>query len=138
VGKYSDEQRATALAALQANGGNLSRTSRDTGIPFSTIKRWRDEPDPRLADLGDRKKVDLSEKLEEIAYKLADAVEGKIPEANLQHVATSLGIAIDKLRLLRGEATDISEVRSSDAKRELADRLTKLTQRVPEAPSEPN
>src|SRR5690606_36911180 len=42
VAKYTDAQRAEALAALQANGGNLSATSRATGIPIRTIARWRD------------------------------------------------------------------------------------------------
>lgn len=127
MAKYTDEQRAEALAALEANGGNLSATHRVTGYPISTIKRWRDEPDPRLADLGNRKKADLSDKLEEIAYALADAIPGKIDAASLQTIAVSLGITIDKLRLLKGEATEVTEVRGSDARRELAERIARLT-----------
>jgi transcriptional regulator of acetoin/glycerol metabolism len=35
--RYSDEQRAAVLAALDANNGNLSKTARDTGVPKSTL-----------------------------------------------------------------------------------------------------
>lgn len=139
MAKYTDAQRAEALAALQANGGNLSATSRATGIPFSTIKRWRDEPDPRLAELGEEKKADLGDRLESIANALVDAIPEKIADAPLNHVSVALGIAIDKLRLLRGEATEVTEVRGSDAKRELAERIARLTATRPsETPNPPN
>lgn len=139
MAKYTDAQRAEALAALQANGGNLSATSRDTGIPFSTLKRWRDEPDPRLAELGEEKKTDLGDRLERIANALVDAIPDKIADAPLNHVSVALGIAIDKLRLLRGEATEVTEVRGSDAKRELAERIARLTTTRPsETPNPPN
>jgi len=138
MAKYTDAQRAEALAALQANGGNLSATSRATGVPISTVKRWRDEPDPRLAELGNEKRQDLEESLERIAHALVDAIPGKIDEAPLNHVSVALGIAVDKLRLLRGEATNIEEVRGSDAKHELAQRLARLTTRPAVEPSPPN
>lgn len=136
--KYTDAQRAEALAALQANGGNLSATSRATGIPIRTIARWRDNPDPRLGEVANEKKQGLEESLERIAHALVDAIPGKINEAPLNHVSVALGIAVDKLRLLRGEATNIEEVRGSDAKHELAERLARLTTRPPEAPNPPN
>lgn len=139
MAKYTDAQRAEALAALQANGGNLSATSRATGIPHSTLKRWRDQPDPRLAELGEEKKADLGDRLESIANALVDAIPEKIADAPLNHVSVALGIAIDKLRLLRGEATEVTEVRGSDAKRELAERIARLTTTRPsETPNPPN
>lgn len=39
--KYSDEQRAEVLTKLQLNGGNIAKTSRETGIPSSTLERWQ-------------------------------------------------------------------------------------------------
>lgn len=137
--KYTDVQRAEALAALTANGGNLSATYRATSIPISTLKRWRDEPaDPRLADLGNEKRAGLETELERIANALVNAIPGKIDEAPLNHVSIALGIAIDKLRLLRGEATEVTEVRGSDAKHELAQRLARLTTRPQSEPTPPN
>jgi hypothetical protein len=37
---YSDEDRAEALAVLDANAGNLKRTARDLGIPRATLQEW--------------------------------------------------------------------------------------------------
>ncbi len=138
MGKYTDAERAAALAALKANGGNLSATSRDTNIPFSTIKRWRDEPDDRLAELGDKKKRDLADELEHLAHAIVGIMPDKMDTANFQHLAVALGITIDKLRLLKGEATEVTEVRGSDAKRELAERLARLTTQPHERTGPPN
>lgn len=35
--------RVKTLAALVLNGGNLSKTSRETKVPRTTIRKWRDE-----------------------------------------------------------------------------------------------
>jgi 8-oxo-dGTP pyrophosphatase MutT (NUDIX family) len=37
---YSDEERAEALAVLDANAGNLKRTARDLDIPRATLQEW--------------------------------------------------------------------------------------------------
>lgn len=37
---YTDAERAAALAVLQANGGNMLRTSKATGIPRTTLITW--------------------------------------------------------------------------------------------------
>jgi hypothetical protein len=109
---YSDHQRAEALAVLDANGGALRQTSRDTGIPTSTLKLWRDEGvHPDCAELCTEKKQSLADRLEALAHTLIDALPGKVTDASLQQAATSLGIAVDKMRLLRGEPTSIQESR---------------------------
>jgi transposase-like protein len=106
--QYSDAEKATALAALDANGGNVQGTAETLGIPESTLSGWAkgrgtNGDVPKLRDI---KKKDLADELEGIAYKLAKAIPDKIEEATLQQVTTSLGITIDKMQLLRGEATD--------------------------------
>lgn len=136
MGKYTDAQRAAALAALTANGGNLKRTSDELGIPRATLTGWT--KNPALTELRHENEASLTEELERVAYALVRAIPDKIHEASLNHVSVSLGIAIDKLRLLRGEATEVTEVRGSDAKRELADRLARLAADRPEAPRAPN
>lgn len=37
---YTDADRAAGLAALRANGGNIRKTSRETGVPFGTLHAW--------------------------------------------------------------------------------------------------
>jgi transposase-like protein len=120
---YSEDDRAAALAALLANGGNLKRTARDTGVPESTLRKWSRSVPPAggaqecaqksavSAEAVGRAGVSLAEKLDGLAHKLADAMPDKIPDATLSQTAVSLGVAIDKARLLRGEATSINDTR---------------------------
>lgn len=104
---YSDEDKANAMTALAANGGNVSLTATQLGIPKQTIHHWVKHgtaPQP-----SDAKKSDLAAKLDEVAHQLADAMPGKIEKAGLQQVAVSLGITIEKARLLRDQPTSITQ-----------------------------
>jgi hypothetical protein len=105
--RYSDADKGLALAALDANGGNLKRTGRDLGIPRKTLERWARGPTAeRLANLRHQKKGELADRLEQIAHQLLDAITPhKIANATLSEVMPALGIAIDKMVLLRGRPT---------------------------------
>jgi len=55
--RYSDEERADALLALEANGGNLSRTARQMGIPRATLRLWaQGNVVPAVTDICQAKK----------------------------------------------------------------------------------
>lgn len=113
--RYSVEERAQALAVLQANGGNLKRTERDTGIPRKTLAGWRDGNNKDHAAVVEQlpaKCEDLASKLDEIAHKIVFVIPEKIEEAKLKDLTYSLGVIIDKRNLLRGQATSITETRS--------------------------
>jgi transposase-like protein len=120
--RYSDEEKAEALATLEANDGNIHKTAQDTGIPWGTLKRWVEAQD-QFTHLREQKKSDLAQRLEEIARELADAMPDKIQAATLQQVATSMAIAIDKMQLLRGAPTSISDI----AIEQIADRIERMT-----------
>jgi transposase-like protein len=112
---YSDEERVACLAALAANGGDIGLTARQTGVPKKTLENWakgRVKSAAKAdANLGPEKRKDLAEKLEDLAHTLADAAPGKVEKAGLQPTLISLGVAVDKARLLRGKATAIGEHR---------------------------
>jgi transposase-like protein len=40
--QFTEADKAQALVTLVANGGNVKRTSKDTGFAPATIRRWRD------------------------------------------------------------------------------------------------
>ena len=40
---HTDEERVNALAALEMNAGNVSKTARETGVPRQTVTLWRDQ-----------------------------------------------------------------------------------------------
>lgn len=107
--RYTDADRVNALAALKANGGNINLTSRQTGIPHTTIRYWANGArHPEAADQAEEAYEPLADRLELVAQQLVDAIPAKIGKANLVQIVTSIGIAVDKARLLRGEATSIS------------------------------
>lgn len=109
--RYSDDERATALAALAANGGNVERTAAQLAMPRKTLASWaKGERHPEAAQLCQGKKGPMADALDAIAWKILDSLPGKIASAPLAQSMTALGIAIDKARLLRGEPTDITEV----------------------------
>lgn len=111
--QYSDSNKASALAILDANGGNLSKTSRETGVPISTIKEWRDgRVNPDVTDIRNVKKIELADKLEEVANAYTDHLlrDETINKTGAKDAAVTVGTAIDKMRLLRGLPTEIIQV----------------------------
>lgn len=42
---YRKSRQTTARQLLSENGGNVKRTARDSGLPESTLRRWRQEWD---------------------------------------------------------------------------------------------
>ena len=114
--RYDDKFRASAVVMLEATGypdieGGLTQTAKHLGIPINTLKGWfTREHNPPSAQLRNEKKADLVIELENVAYLLVRAIPGKIDEASLQQVATSMAIAIDKMQLLKGQPTLIIEL----------------------------
>jgi transposase-like protein len=108
--QYSDDDKANALAALQANGGNTSLTARQLGIPRATLINWSNGNGvhPVVSEIGQVKKEALADRLEDVAHRLVDAMPDKIKDANLQQVTVSMGIAVEKMRLLREQPTSIN------------------------------
>jgi hypothetical protein len=107
--RYSDDERASALAALDANGGDFSATARSTGVPRTTLIEWANgRAHPAVSQIRQGKRGDLADELEGVAWKLVRAMPGKIDKAGLQQVAVSLGISVEKMRLLRELPTNIN------------------------------
>ena len=114
--RYDDKFRASAIVALEATGypqteGGLSQTARNLNIPLATLHGWYTaEHNPPPTELRNEKKHDLIVELEKVAYLLVQAIPGKIQDATLQQIATSMAIAIDKMQLLTGQPTSRNEI----------------------------
>ena len=106
--KYTEAQRAETLAYYEACGSQR-KTALECGVPISTVRAWANgvkmNDDVRMNITA--KKIDLADRIETLAHLLIDSAPGKIGDANLLQTMTSLGIAIDKLRLLRDKPTQI-------------------------------
>lgn len=108
--RYSDEEQASALAALAANGGNLYRTAEETGIPRNTLRSWMDgtvKPPPDKTRQA--KRLALRNGIEKLAartlkrcLKTAADPEEKV---SLRDGAVVLGICVDKLQALDNAST---------------------------------
>lgn len=107
--QYSDSEKATALALLDANGGNVSGTARQLGIPAKTLENWAKHKGvgPDVANIGEVKKRALADKLEDLAHQIIDSAPGKIEKAGLKDSLIAFGTAVDKMQLLRGKPTAI-------------------------------
>jgi transposase-like protein len=129
--QYSEDDKASVLALLEVNGGNITQTANELQVPASTIRQWRDGGgvNGAVTQKRDLKKGTLADKLEAVAHKLVAAMEGKIDDATLQQVTTSLGIAVDKMQLLRNKPTEIVDD-ASLTDEERANRVVALLERA--------
>lgn len=109
--RYSDSQKAQALAFLKANGGNLARAARDAGVPVRTLRDWRDGKGVSLdADLPLQKEEDLANLLERVARKFVNRANEVAADTGARDSMVAAGIAIEKVRLLRDQPTQIQGV----------------------------
>lgn len=113
---YSDEEKAAALAALDANGGNVNGTAQVLDIPEATLRAWAEgrNQHPSVAEMHERKKGELAEKFETVAHMLLDVTtddaEG-MRKTNVRDRMIAAGVAVDKKLLLTGKPTAIVERR---------------------------
>lgn len=113
--KYSDRERAE-FVALVGSGVTLTEACGIKGIPDSTGSAWMRGRTAATCDdskLVAQEKDNLADAIERVVWLLVRAVPGKIKKAGLGAVSTSIGIGIDKIRLLREQPTSI--VSSSSA-----------------------
>lgn len=120
---YSDQEKTLALEMLRANGRQLRYTAEKLGIAPVTLIAWEQE-----AEAGRQPDVDalrplirrvLDEECEAAAREFIAAARlpDKVEKAGTLQLMTSAGIAIDKMRLLREQATSISAQQMTDEER---------------------
>ena len=117
--RYSDVERAEALALLDANGGALRETARATGVPVATLQGWRDGAGvpSQCTELRTEKRTELADRFEALVHLVLDKLPSKLDAATAAQLATVFGVAYDKMRLARGEATSITRMDMSTDER---------------------
>ena len=112
--KYTEEQKAVALAYYAATGNNLTRTAKDCKLPKQTLHNWVNggAVNATISRKSDIKKGVMADECERLAWKLLGGMDDqqKIDEAALNTLSVSFGTLIDKMRLLRGESTQTFNV----------------------------
>lgn len=121
--KYSDKEKARALAALDLNGGNVSGTSKQLKIPRSTLLLWsRDVAvSSDMPELRQEKKQELSALFENVAraYLGRAITTDAVAETKGKDAVIAAATATDKLQLLLGKPTEILSLH--DKAKELAE-----------------
>lgn len=103
---YTDQERAKVLVALDLNEGNLSQTSRDTGVPITTISQWRDgNINGDVSEFRKQQKQGLGDLCEDAAFLFANQAIATVESSKGTQAATGAAIFIDKMRLLRDQST---------------------------------
>jgi transposase-like protein len=105
---YTDEHKAAVYVALASNEGNVKRTARDTGVPVSTIRRWRDEweahenlPAPDALDFA---VGDFVERATTVRWKALVELDRQIPLAKPADLVKIVQILDDKVTRATGLA----------------------------------
>lgn len=105
---YSDEDLARLYVSLTANEGNVKRTARDTGIPESTVRSWKQKWETDGPPSYGEVEVavsDFTTDAERVRNKALASIEEKIPGAKVGELTTLVGVLDDKIMRARGLAT---------------------------------
>ena|ERR1700690_1021491 len=128
--QYSDEQKAAALIQLDANKGDLTKTSKQINIPIVTLHDWRNgrgTPDA-VSEIRTGLKKPIADRIEEIVHGILDFAPNKMPSASFSQLMMGVGIGVDKMLVLRGEANSITQTNMSEDERNL--RIAELYDRA--------
>lgn len=133
----SDETIERIKATYALNGRSIADTSRDLGIPESTVRKYI-SPDVK-AEFAEVRAETMAIAIPEIVAKAtlvqvalleSMADPDALRKASLQEKAVSFGIVTDKVQLLTGEATERHEHRNtSEARESFARRIDELAER---------
>lgn len=107
----ADKERAIAV---YTTCGNLSKTFRETGVPISTLRGWLAEvPAAKVQEAREEAQAVFVKEAWRavIAYAQHLTSDEVIKKTSAVPCATTIGILIDKIQLVTGQATAIQEQR---------------------------
>lgn len=128
---YNSQQRAEALALLEANEGNILRTSQQLGIGEATLHDWVSQSRDPKTPIAEETKAILPEVKEDFLARLVtardkvlDQLDTQIADLKAREAAVTLGILIDKVELLKGNATQrVESVGNGETVNEAIERI---------------
>jgi transposase-like protein len=117
---YTEQFRAEALVALEANNGNILQTSTQLGIGEATLRGWvaeiRDIKETSsdlavaTAELIPETRETFIAELKTLRNKVLRHLDNIVSDLKAREAAVTLGILIDKTELLEGNATSRTAV----------------------------
>ena len=113
--RYTKRTRVTTVIAAELSS-NVA-VSDATGIPESTIRLWRN--DPELAKYCDKARDELGEGATMLAHRALELISARLPDFEPRDLTILFGVLVDKAQLLSGGAT--SRLESRDISGTLSD-----------------
>jgi len=106
---YSVELKAAVIEACENNNGNTLATAKLFNIPQTTVYEWV-KHSGRFNEIRKASATNLADRIEHLANKNIDSVEvHDLSTVSYADKVRSLGVLIDKMQLLRGNPTQITE-----------------------------
>lgn len=113
---YNERDQARVAVLLQGNEGNIKRTVRESGVPISTVRDWKQKweregyPEKLLAVLPEVRE-DVTGRLREavklgVELVISELEAGKV---RAKDAAWITGVYMDKIRLIEGQPTSRTE-----------------------------
>jgi transposase-like protein len=113
--RYSDEERAAALTVLDFCDGNVQEAARRLGMPWTTLDNWaKGRVNAGVSKVREHKNAELASRFEEIVLRALELLPEKLENAPVNQLITAAAIAVDKMLLLRGQPTEVSEIRMTE------------------------
>lgn len=114
---YTENDQAFIAVTLQVNDGNIRKTARDTGVPVSTVRDFRDKwesegyPDP-VDDALPIARATFIEEAKEVRYLMVQRLREKVDrnEATTRDLITGIQVLTDKINVMEGMATSRTEI----------------------------
>lgn len=130
---YSDAEKIDALEAVNLCGGNVSEAGRLTDVPERTLRQWTQGmgvTEEIYAAYANKKAGMLTSRLRALQCRLVEALfdEKKIDKAFYKELVTGFGVVTDKLRLIDGKPTEITEVRDPEMQEDALQLLAEYKQ----------
>lgn len=104
---YTKREKVTTVIAAELTS-NLA-AERATGVPESSIRRWRD--DPELAKYIDKTREELADGAQMMAHRALEKISASLDRFEPKDLVTLFGVMVDKTQLLSGGATARTEAR---------------------------
>ena len=107
---YPIELKASAVAAVEANGGNVTATAKlFANIPYDTLYYWWKNSD-RYFEIKNASSLHLVDKLDNIVHKTADSLaEHDLSIVSAKDKASIISSLTTTTQLLKGLPTSITQ-----------------------------
>jgi transposase-like protein len=108
---YTDEDKARVFTVLTVNEGNIKRTAREVGVPYTTVSDWKKEweksggPPPSVEAKVAVVATQMVDRFTHVRDMALDKVAELIPQAterNIPALTTLVGVLTDKIDRANG------------------------------------